>query len=393
MTASGEALDAEQSVARHDVSVRVPAWFSSDGFTMTSAQLADAPYVFHGFIPELEAFFHHSPEELEISVDGGPWQRTGGPRRELPDIEGDPRASWTPNLTPEELAALPVEGTDVDPAEIPYGVSLPDVIASQGPWRSWLEAAVHAGYVPHQEGIELAQQAQFLFIRVRVQEYIDRGVLGEALGWLQFYNPYRALAAQLLAEADALEAWAGRLAGDGDGDGDGDEAVAVPQGPQGPQSVVLHSQGGTSETTLGREDEGSAHVIPRHDPGDATVPRRVRGLVVANAECEGSQEDALAQWAGHVEDLVDDPSFWAFVRPGGEWWDWTHMSERQAHMGKAIEYLELEHRDGVPLHPQHAARLQRMIDGEHIPCPDMCDESMHIPVDDRDRGIQEDGTR
>ncbi len=196
----------------HDVSIRLPVWFTSDGFSMTLDQLHDPEYVLHAVLPELIAFFHGSPEDLEIKVDGGSWRRIGGPSKDLPDLNGDPRTPWRPDLNEEEVSKLPAEHADVDPASIRYGASLLDVIASQAPWRSWLEAAVRAGHVPHQDGIELAQAAQIVWVRARAQEDVDGGVLGDASGWLTaFAEGYRSFAGGLLAEAEALEAWAADL--------------------------------------------------------------------------------------------------------------------------------------------------------------------------------------
>ena len=339
MTADCVSLDPEQPAGEHHVSVRVPAWFSSDGFLMTSAQVADAIHVLHGFMPELKAFFHESPEELEISVDGGPWRRIGGPRAGLPDIEGSARAPWTPNLTQEELALLLAEVTDVDPAEITYGVFLPDAVASQGPWRSWLEAAVRAGYVPHQEGIQLAQQAMFAYVRARVQEHVDRGLEGDALEWLKFYRPYRTLAAQLLAEADALEAWSGRLA----------------------------------------EDYGRLH----QPPSDRFRTFKARGIAMLEIEHgipDGPNFDqrALAHWAEFLSEEIQETggSLFAYLVPEPEEGQSTSAAPAASQMleaaslledrlwraAAAVEYLEIEAADGlrlsVGLHQRLAAVLQ-----------------------------------
>jgi hypothetical protein len=97
-----------------------------------------------------------------------------------------------------------------------YGESLTEVVAGQTSWRSWLEAAVRAGYVPHQDGIQLAQEAQFLFIRARVREDVEADDPGEAVGWLGIARDYRVLAMRLLTEAEALDAWAAAL-GDAEG--------------------------------------------------------------------------------------------------------------------------------------------------------------------------------
>ncbi len=199
---------AGRSPGEHDVSIRLPAWFTSDGFSMTLDQLDDPEYVLHAVLPELIDFLHHNPDELLISVDGGVWRRQGGSAERLPDIDGDPRAPWRPDLTEDELSEIPAEHADIDPASIRYGTSLLDVIASQSPWRSWLEAAVRAGYVPHQDGIELAQEALFRWTRARVLEDLAAGRIGDALGWLHYAETYRSFARRLLVEADALDAWA-----------------------------------------------------------------------------------------------------------------------------------------------------------------------------------------
>lgn len=195
----------------HDVSIRLPAWFTSDGLSMTLEQLQDPEYVFHVFLPELVAFFSANPGELEIRVEGGVWRRVGGPIDDLPDIDGSPRATWRPNLTADELLQLPAEHADVEPGSVRHGTSLTDVVASQAPWQSWLEAAVRAGYVPSQDGIELAQEAQFRWARARVHEDVEAGVLGDALGWLRIAQDYRTFAQRLLAEAQTLDAWAAEL--------------------------------------------------------------------------------------------------------------------------------------------------------------------------------------
>ncbi len=204
---------AGRSPGDHDVSIRLPAWFTSDGFILTLEQLQDPEYVFQVFVPEVIAFFQDSPEDLEVKVDNGVWRRVGGTVEELPDINGDPRATWQPDLALEELSQLPLEhAADVDPASIRYGASLPDVVASQAPWGSWLEAAVRAGYVPHQDGIELAQAAQMLLVRSRVSQDVEARVLGDASEWLSASaEAYRLFAQRLLLEADALGQWAAHL--------------------------------------------------------------------------------------------------------------------------------------------------------------------------------------
>ncbi len=202
---------ARRSPGEHDVSIRLPAWFASDGFSMTLDQLDDPEHVLHAVLPELIAFLHDSPEDLEIRVDGGSWRRIGGPVKDLPNADGDPRAPWRPDLSEDELSQLALEHTDVDPASVRYGASLLDVIASQAPWRSWLEAAIRAGYVPHQDGIKLAQEALFAWTRARVSEDLAAGLVGDALDWLRFAETYRAFARRLLMEADALNVWAAEL--------------------------------------------------------------------------------------------------------------------------------------------------------------------------------------
>ncbi len=67
----------------HAVSIRLPAWFQSDGLTLTLEQLQQPEYVLDVFLPELMAFFHDSPEELEVRVDGGRWRRVGRPIERL----------------------------------------------------------------------------------------------------------------------------------------------------------------------------------------------------------------------------------------------------------------------------------------------------------------------
>ncbi len=202
---------ARRGPSEHDVSIRLPAWFTSDGFSMTVDQLDDPEYVLHAVLPELIAFIQDSPEDLEIRVDGGTWRRISGPTEDLLDVDGDPRAPWRPDLTEEELSQLPAEHADVDPASIRYCASLLDVIASQAPWRSWLEAAVRAGYVPHQDGIELALQALFRWTRARVREGLAAGRIDDAVGWLRFAEAFRSLADRLLTEAQALDAWLAEL--------------------------------------------------------------------------------------------------------------------------------------------------------------------------------------
>ncbi len=68
---------------QHAVSIRLPTWYQSDGFTLTLEQLQQPEYVLDVFLPEFLAFFHDSPEELEVRVDGGRWRRVGRPIERL----------------------------------------------------------------------------------------------------------------------------------------------------------------------------------------------------------------------------------------------------------------------------------------------------------------------
>ena len=132
----------------------------------------------------------------------------------------EPEAAWQPavlevapgrlTLNPHQVRDLPTEHTDVGPGDVMYAEPL-WAIAKDRRGRDWLEAAVRAGMVPHQEGIELAQQGLFLVTRSQVQDYIDQGELGEANGSLMFADAYRRFATLLLEEAAALERWRDEL--------------------------------------------------------------------------------------------------------------------------------------------------------------------------------------
>lgn len=112
-----------------------------------------------------------------------------------------------PQLSPDDLTLLAFDVHDVPPDGSAYGAPLPEVVAQEWPWRSWLEAAVRSGYLPHQESVELAQRGLFLFNRARVNQCLEEGATAEASGWLGFADVYRAFAAALLSEADALDRW------------------------------------------------------------------------------------------------------------------------------------------------------------------------------------------
>ncbi len=83
----------------HAVSIRLPTWFASDGFTLTLEQLQQPDYVLHVFLPELLAFLHDSPEDLEVTVDAGRWRRVGRPIERLVASDGEPRALRRPSRT------------------------------------------------------------------------------------------------------------------------------------------------------------------------------------------------------------------------------------------------------------------------------------------------------
>ncbi len=121
-------------------------------------------------------------------------------------------SSHRPDLTEAEVAELPAQYYDVPRDSVRYGEALPVVVQREMPWRSWLEAAVRAGWVPHQEGIELAERAVFVWVRARVAESLTAGADGDAEGWLSgFAEAYRLFADCLLREAEQLERWRGRL--------------------------------------------------------------------------------------------------------------------------------------------------------------------------------------
>lgn len=130
-----------------------------------------------------------------------------GSRPPAADSTRDPQhaAGSSPDLTVEEVAALERHLFDVKGVE--YGRPLQAVVAADTPWRSWLEAAVAAGYVPHAEGIELALRGLFSFTRARIQEAIAQGNFGDAQGWLSFSRRYSELGQLLMTEAAELAAW------------------------------------------------------------------------------------------------------------------------------------------------------------------------------------------
>lgn len=136
-------------------------------------------------------------------------------------------------LSAEQVQQLPAEYTDIAPGDVAYASPLWAIVADDSNWgRVWLEAAVRAGHVPHQEGIELAQQGVFLFTRAHVQQSIDGGVLGDAEGWLSAAQMYRRFATLLNAEADSLDRWRDDLL-----NADAEVTEAAPSSPDGAQLV------------------------------------------------------------------------------------------------------------------------------------------------------------
>jgi hypothetical protein len=90
-----------------------------------------------------------------------------------------------------------------------FGESLADAIQGRG-W-SWLEGAVLAGYMPHIDGTVLALRADFAFYLREIHEYEARGVLGDALHWLEQADVYRDIVAMLEGFIASMEAETARL--------------------------------------------------------------------------------------------------------------------------------------------------------------------------------------
>src|SRR5687767_13295105 len=101
-------------------------------------------------------------------------------------------------------------------------------------------------------------------------------------------------------------------------------------------------------------------------PNDAVVPRKVRGIVLADLECEGTYEQALQNWSGLVEDCVEDQPFYAFVWPGPQPVEPDGLTHRQWLLGAAIEYLEMEYADGMTLTADQRDRLERVLTGKPL---------------------------
>ena len=124
-----------------------------------------------------------------------------------------------------------------------------------------------------------------------------------------------------------------------------------------------------------------------NSPDDLRIWRSVRGIISVNLDgIHGTVGDARETLRDLVNELLESsPPLSSFVRPcevdGGN----GHITERQF-LSFAVEYLEMEHQDGVALHPSHRVRLQRILDGDPLPDDTPSAGFSAIPADARDRG-------
>jgi len=75
-------------------------------------------------------------------------------------------------LTARDTASLRPFAFDTVREQRIVGAPVVEAIASVGPWRDWLEAAVFAGYVPGFEGLALALRATNLLWRREIEQGI-----------------------------------------------------------------------------------------------------------------------------------------------------------------------------------------------------------------------------
>ncbi len=129
-----------------------------------------------------------------------------GDDRSSPDLAARmPVGHWPPRLSCDQVGELTEYLCDIDPNDVERGCGLTSVLSDPGLGRAFLDAAVAAGYVPYQEGIELAQRGVFVCTRARVQESLNSPSTDDADAWLEFATVYRRFAAVLLEEASALD--------------------------------------------------------------------------------------------------------------------------------------------------------------------------------------------
>ncbi len=127
--------------------------------------------------------------------------------RSSPDLAASmPVGHWPPSLSCDQVGELTEYLCDIDPNDVERGRGLTEAMSAPRLGRAFPEAAVAAGYVPHQEGSELAQRGVFVCTRARVQESLNSPSTDDADAWLEFATVYRRFAAVLLEEASALDA-------------------------------------------------------------------------------------------------------------------------------------------------------------------------------------------
>jgi len=164
-----------------------------------------------------------------------------------------------------------------------------------------------------------------------------------------------------------------------------------------PRTPSAGSAGGLEERGTAPQQPDRTAPRPAVPPSsdEERVPRKVRGLIFVDYETDGTVMEALEGWVGAVEGCLEDTPMYAFVEPAQPYLERYSESERQFHIRAAIEYIraaieyiEMEYRDGVPMHPNHIQRLRYVLSGEPLSDDHPVQGGLRIPWVPRDQDSQ-----